>query len=152
MRDRETGRSRGYGFVTFSTAEEANAAVEGLNETDLDGRQIRVSLATGRGGGGGGGGGGELSTLGPIDGMLEELTHSHALDFRLRWRRRWIWWRRWRKLRGWRRWRMVINSWSPLHGPTSLRALPRPYSDRFLLCLLRKVLIHRFVPPLSDMS
>ncbi|KAH6640641.1 hypothetical protein F5144DRAFT_561171 [Chaetomium tenue] len=63
MKDRETGRSRGFGFVTFSSTDEANAAIEGLNEQDLDGRNIRVNMANarpsggGRGFGGGGGGG-----------------------------------------------------------------------------------------------
>ena len=59
MRDRETNRSRGYGFVTYSSPDEANAAIDGLNETELDGRRIRVSIATGRSNAGGGGGGGE---------------------------------------------------------------------------------------------
>ncbi|CAE6416207.1 unnamed protein product [Rhizoctonia solani] len=58
MKDRETGRSRGFAFVTLSTDEEANAAIEGLNEQDLDGRRIRVNLANARPSGGGGGGGG----------------------------------------------------------------------------------------------
>jgi len=57
MRDRDTGRSRGFGFVTFSNGSEASTAIAGLNEQELDGRRIRVNLANARGGGGGGGGG-----------------------------------------------------------------------------------------------
>ena len=52
MRDRDTGRSRGFGFVTYSSAQEADAAIAGLNEQDLDGRRIKVNLANARGGGG----------------------------------------------------------------------------------------------------
>lgn len=58
MRDRDTGRSRGFGFVTFANGDEANAAISGLNEQELDGRRIKVNLANSRGSGGGGGGGG----------------------------------------------------------------------------------------------
>ena len=58
--ERDTGRSRGFGFVTFSDAETASKAQESLNGSELDGRSIRVDVATERpprGGGGGGGGG-----------------------------------------------------------------------------------------------
>ena len=55
--DRETGRSRGFAFVTFENAEQAAAAREGLDGTELDGRTIRVDEAKERSGGRGGGGG-----------------------------------------------------------------------------------------------
>jgi len=61
MTDRETGRSRGFGFVEMSTDEEAQAAIQEMDGADLDGRQLRVNEAQPRqprqGGGGGGGGG-----------------------------------------------------------------------------------------------
>ncbi len=66
----EDGRSKGFGFVEMSTAEEANLAIEKLNGASMDGRNILVSLArpqeprTGGGGGrssGGGYGGGRSS-------------------------------------------------------------------------------------------
>jgi cold-inducible RNA-binding protein len=58
--DRDSGRSRGFGFVTFNSEADAKTAMDALNETTLDGRTIRVDLAAERqrGGGGGGGGGG----------------------------------------------------------------------------------------------
>jgi cold-inducible RNA-binding protein len=43
--DRDTGRSRGFGFVEMATAEEAGAAVTRLDGTELDGRRIRVEIA-----------------------------------------------------------------------------------------------------------
>ena len=63
--DRETGRSRGFAFVEMGSEAEAQAAVEGMNDRDFEGRRLRVDLARPRddrgprfGGGGGGGGGG----------------------------------------------------------------------------------------------
>ena len=56
--DRMSGRSRGFGFVEFSTSEEGQAAMNELNGTSLDGREIVVNEARERGAGGGGGGGG----------------------------------------------------------------------------------------------
>lgn len=70
--DKMTGRPRGFAFVTMGTAEEAKAAAEKMNGTDLGGRQLTVNEARpkeerpaggfggggGRGFGGGGGGGG----------------------------------------------------------------------------------------------
>src|SRR5512135_1302585 len=76
MMDRATGRPRGFGFITMSTPEEAQKAIEALNGKELGGRPLTVNLARpreerpgggggggrgygggGRGGGGGGGGG-----------------------------------------------------------------------------------------------
>lgn len=58
--DRDTGRSRGFGFVTFANDDDATRAMEELNGNALDGRTITVNEAHERGprGGGGGGGGG----------------------------------------------------------------------------------------------
>jgi cold-inducible RNA-binding protein len=69
MMDRTTGRSRGFAFVTMSTPEEAQKAIEALNGKSIDGRALTVNIAKpreerpgGSGGrreyGGGGGGGG----------------------------------------------------------------------------------------------
>lgn len=58
MRDRDTGRSRGFGFVTYGTPNEANAAITALNDQELDGRRVKVNMANARSGGGGGGSGG----------------------------------------------------------------------------------------------
>lgn len=45
VKDRDTGRSRGFGFVEMSTEEEAQAAVSNLNGTDVEGRKIVVNIA-----------------------------------------------------------------------------------------------------------
>ncbi len=48
--DRETGRSKGFGFISFADQASVSAAVNGLNGQELDGRQIRVSEAKSDGG------------------------------------------------------------------------------------------------------
>ena len=69
MQDRATGRARGFGFVTMATEEGAQAAIQGLNGKEVQGRALTVNEARppqersgggggGRGGYGGGGGGG----------------------------------------------------------------------------------------------
>jgi RNA recognition motif-containing protein len=60
MMDRMTGRPRGFGFVTMSTPEEAEKAIQALHGAQLDGRPLTVNVARPReerppGGGGGGG-------------------------------------------------------------------------------------------------
>jgi RNA recognition motif-containing protein len=57
--DRETGRSRGFAFVTMGTPEEAAKAIQAMDGKQIDGRPLRVNEAEQRqqrGGGGGGGG------------------------------------------------------------------------------------------------
>jgi len=59
--DRETGRSKGFGFVEYASAEEGKRAIEAMNGTTLQGRTITVAEARpreDRGPRGGGGGGG----------------------------------------------------------------------------------------------
>ncbi len=68
--DRETGRPRGFAFVTLGTEQESKLAIEKMNGVDLDGRALTVNEARpkteggGRGFGGGGGGGGGFSDRG----------------------------------------------------------------------------------------
>jgi len=58
IEDRETGRSRGFGFVEMATAEGAAAAIEQFNGKDLNGRNLTVNEARPKTSGGGGGRGG----------------------------------------------------------------------------------------------
>lgn len=55
--DRDTGRPRGFAFVSMSNDGEARAAIEALNGTEVDGRTITVNEARPKSEGGGGGGG-----------------------------------------------------------------------------------------------
>ena len=62
IQDRDTGRSKGFGFVEMADDNAANAAIQGLNEKEHNGRPLAVNEARPReerprGGGGGGGGG-----------------------------------------------------------------------------------------------
>jgi RNA recognition motif-containing protein len=65
VKDRESGRPRGFAFVSMETPEEMNAAIEGLNGSELAGRALTINEARPReerpqgGGGGGYGGGGD---------------------------------------------------------------------------------------------
>jgi RNA recognition motif-containing protein len=56
--DRETGRSRGFGFVEMSDISEGDTAIQALDGTDMEGRSLRVNEARPRERGGPGGGGG----------------------------------------------------------------------------------------------
>jgi RNA recognition motif-containing protein len=59
--DRETGRARGFAFVTMNTADEATRAIAGLNNSMFEGRPLRVNVAEERSPRPGGGGGGARS-------------------------------------------------------------------------------------------
>ena len=59
--DRESGRSKGFGFVTFSSQKGANQAINDMAEYEVDGRNLNVKAANPRREGGGGGGGGYRS-------------------------------------------------------------------------------------------
>ena len=62
IQDRDTGRSKGFGFVEMSDSKSAAEAITGLHDKEIDGRRLSVNEARPReersGGGGGGGGGG----------------------------------------------------------------------------------------------
>src|SRR5438445_12560779 len=56
--DRDTGRSKGFGFVEMASDQEAQAAIAAMNGKEVDGRALTVNEARPKEGGGGGGGGG----------------------------------------------------------------------------------------------
>ena len=99
MMDRDTGRSKGFGFVEMGTDAEAQAAINGMNGQALDGRAIVVNEARPReerpGGFGGGGGSRGGSAVAAATAAAAAVGGGGGW----RWRRR----RRWR--RRWRRWR-----------------------------------------------
>jgi RNA recognition motif-containing protein len=55
--DRETGRSKGFGFVVMPDSAAAQSAINALNDTDMGGRKLKINEARPRAEGGGGGGG-----------------------------------------------------------------------------------------------
>ena len=64
MMDRDTGRARGFGFVTMTTPEDAQKAIDGLNGKSIDGRALTVNVARPREERPGGGGSGRRSFAG----------------------------------------------------------------------------------------
>ena len=58
VKDRDTGQSRGFGFVEMASAEAAAEAVKKFNGQQVDGRTLKVEVANSKGAGGGMGGGG----------------------------------------------------------------------------------------------
>jgi len=54
IQDRDTGRSKGFGFVEFSDPNCLQSAIQAMDGQDIGGRPLRVNLASQRGGGGGG--------------------------------------------------------------------------------------------------
>jgi RNA recognition motif-containing protein len=62
--DRDTGRSKGFGFVEMKSETAAAEAIRALHQSDLQGRPLTVSEARPQQGGGGGGGGGRMGNFG----------------------------------------------------------------------------------------
>lgn len=76
--DRETGRPRGFAFVTFGTEEESKLALEKMNGVELDGRQLTVNEAKPKEamGGGAAGGGRNFSSPNRRPGAFQERGNS----------------------------------------------------------------------------
>ena len=75
--DRDTGRSRGFGFVEMATAEEAAEAVKQLNGKEVDGRTLKVEIANSTGAGGGRSGRrGDRRVRGGADAGGERVVHE----------------------------------------------------------------------------
>jgi cold-inducible RNA-binding protein len=67
--ERDSGRSRGFGFVTFQDSQEASSAIAAMDGADLDGRSIRVNVAEDKSRGGGRRGGGYSGDFGDRGGQ-----------------------------------------------------------------------------------
>ncbi|KAH9298179.1 hypothetical protein KI387_029861, partial [Taxus chinensis] len=78
VNDRETGRSRGFGFVTFTDEQSMRDAIEGMNGRDLDGRNITVNRAQARGGGSSSSGGGYRSGGGGYGGETRRTSGDYG--------------------------------------------------------------------------
>ena len=94
IEDRETGRSRGFGFVEMATPEEAAKAIEMFNGQDLGGRNLTVNEAkpkTDRGGSGGGsrgGGGGPFSSGSTGSSVIRAVSPGQRRPSTQRWAKR----------------------------------------------------------------
>ena len=75
IQDRDTGRSKGFGFVEMDTEAEAQAAIQGLHDQEYDGRRLTVNEAKPREPRSGGGGGGTVAAaVAPVAAAAEVAT------------------------------------------------------------------------------
>ena len=72
IKDRNTGRSKGFGFVEMPNDDEANAAISGMNGKELDGRELKVNMARPREG--------DAPASAPAEPAAEEETEEEAAE------------------------------------------------------------------------
>ena len=84
IQDRDTGRSKGFGFVEMGSDAEAQAAIQGLHDQEVNGRRLTVNEAKPReprrGGGGGGYGGGGGATAAAAAAVVAAAAAAAAID------------------------------------------------------------------------